>query len=68
MITPHKTQKTYFNQNVYKNNIWYAIFEGEKHKVIKIWCFKLYLIRARLRIDPRIDETKTVSIQKDLSE
>jgi ABC-type dipeptide/oligopeptide/nickel transport system permease subunit len=30
--SPHKTQKTYFNQKFIKNNIPYAIFEGEKMK------------------------------------
>lgn len=41
-----------------KNNILYAIFEGEKRKVIKIWTLKLNLKQAKLIIDPRIDETK----------
>ena len=30
LISPHKTQKAYFNQKFIKNNISYAIFEGEK--------------------------------------
>jgi hypothetical protein len=34
--SPRKTQKAYFNQMFLKNNILYAIFEGEKRKVIKI--------------------------------
>ena len=60
---PIRLKKAYFNQNIVKNNIWYAIFEGEKmYKWLK------YVVKNAKRcilceldsgIDPGIDECES---------
>ena len=60
LISPHKTQKAYFNQMFIKNNIWYAIFEGEKMykwlKYVVLMRKSCILCELDSGIDPGIDE------------
>lgn len=65
----HKPPKAYFNKKSLSKTSSYILFlRGRKVKVIKIWmtknALKLNLVRARLRIDPEIDETQKLVIEK----